>query len=68
MLFAYKRKISKQSCLEENIARAIGAIRHEKMDWLKAKETFNLSQVTLTRRCQDKSKLSRYIVKTGGLM
>jgi hypothetical protein len=51
------------------MARAIGAIRHKKMDWLKAKKNiFNLAQVTSTRRCQSKSKLSRDTVKTAGSM
>ncbi|XP_072376105.1 hemicentin-1-like [Diabrotica undecimpunctata] len=58
MVYSYKRKSNRNSWSEEDMQRALEAVRNSGMGWLKASKTFHVPFSTLRRRAGNKNKIA----------
>ncbi|KAI4465189.1 hypothetical protein MML48_3g00002243 [Holotrichia oblita] len=66
MVSNYKRKSNRQSWSSEDMLKAIEAVKDNRMGWKKASVMFNVPQVTLRRRAQEKNTHARGAIKSLG--
>lgn len=58
MVYTYIRKTNRGTWDEENMVRAIDAVRKKEMGWVRASKTFNVPATTLRRRVENKNKVA----------